>query len=255
MSMHRLLLAFFAAAVCAEANGYPKDHGPFPLGQSPSKVRLHACRLVKVEHLPDDGPEYPSILYYAEKADAKKLVVRMEALSGTNAYGWVIIVLDGKGVPLSKPATNNMPGFVSSVFCADLNQDGQPDFLVNIWSEGCGLGGSLSETTFLMSSGTRYAATEFTTFDFGPEDLVRFKPGGPCYFIDNGLFDNGQEHTRDGRNHNFWVYQLYRFDKDGMVAANGDDARFPKWVWYTFRENHDETTQLTPAQKKRLLDK
>jgi hypothetical protein len=85
------------------------------------------------------------------------------------------------------------------------------------------------------------------------KDIVRFKKGGPSYFIYNDLIGSGDEKTRDGRYHNFWVYQLYRFEGNKMVLANADDSRFPKWVWYTNRDNHKATDQLTKEQQQKLL--
>jgi len=180
-------------------------------------------------------------------------MVKLERLIEDVSPGWRISVLDRNGKTISRPSTNDMVSSGYQVKCADLNQDGELDFLVNIWTGGCGLAGEGSTTTFLLSSGKKYVATDFYSYDFGPEDIVSFKKGGPCYFIENGVFGSGSEKTRDGRDHNFWVYQLYRFSGSKMIRANGDDPRFPKWIWFTLRENHSETDQLTSRQKKRLL--
>jgi hypothetical protein len=255
MKIHRKWTVFLGSmALCGAAHGYPKDHAPFQKGEAPPSVRSTACSIVKRQYLGDDEADCQSILYFAAPHDPKGTMLKMERLTDTNSCCWRITVLDGKGRPISTPATNDMPSYVYSVRSADLNQDGQTDFLVNIWSGGCGLAFEGSTTTFLLSSGVRYVTTDFYSFDFGPEDVVSFKKGGPCYFIHNDLIGNGEEKTKDGRDHNFWVYQLYRFSGSEMVEANGDDPRFPKWVWYTSKENHRETDQLTAAQKKRLLN-
>jgi len=255
MKLHRKWVVLLGSmALCVSAHGYPKEHSPFQKGEAPSSVRLPACILVKSQSLAGDLADYPSVLFFAAPNDPQKTTLKLERLSGTNAYGWRVTVLDGNGRPISAPATNDMSGDVYSVECADLNQDGQTDFLVNIWTGGCGLAAEGSKTTFMLSSGARYVASAFESFDFGPEDIVRFKEGGPCYFIHNDLVGNDDEKTKDGRDHNFWVYQLYRFSGDAMVKANEDDPRFPKWIWFTFKENHNETDQLTAKQKRRLLN-
>ena len=205
------------------------------------------------QHLPGDETDYPSIYLFRAAQDNSGVVVKIERVTETNAYGWCIAVLGRRGSPLSALVTNDIPSYGINVRSANLNQDNKPDFLVNIWTGGCGLAGQGSMTTFLLSDGERYVATSFYSYDFGPEDIVRFATNGPCYFISNDLIGNGEEKTKDGRDHNFWVYQLYRFDGSQMILANVDDPRFPKWVWYTFKENHKETDQLTKDQKQRIL--
>lgn len=87
-------------------------------------------------------------------------------------------------------------------------------------------------------------------YAFGNHDLVRFKSRGPVYFISNDLIGSDGERTRDGREHNFWVYDLHRIDGNRFVLANTDQPGFPKWVWFTNKANHAETTQLSHEQKK-----
>jgi hypothetical protein len=255
MKLHRVwTLAVGTMAACVAAHGYPKAHAPFQRGEAPPSVPLTECTLVKSQYLAGDMADYPSVLYFVAPHDSKRTTLKLERLIATNSCSWRISVLDASGRPISAPATNDMPSYVYSVRSADLNEDGHTDFLVNIWTGGCGLAAEGSTTTFLLSSGTRYVATDFYSFDFGLEDIISFKKGGPCYFIHNDLIESGGEKTKDGRDHNFWVYQLYRFSGSKMVEANKDDPRFPKWVWYTIRENHRETDQLTVTQKNRLLN-
>jgi len=235
------------------ALGYPKDYGPFQKAETPQSVELSDCPLIRCEYKSDDITNYPSILFFAAGPDGTGTIVRAERIISTNDCYWWISVLDAKGTPISGLATNEMSSYIYRVQCADLNGDGKADFLVNIWSGGCGLAGEGSTTTFLLSSEMRYVPVNWHSFDFGPEDIVRFSNGGPCYFICNDLIGNGDEKTKDGRDHNFWVYELYRYDGRQMVLANADDPRFPKWVWYTFKENHKETDQLTKDQKQRIL--
>jgi hypothetical protein len=136
-----------------------------------------------------------------------------------------------------------------------LNGDGKPDFIVNVWSGGCGLAAEGSEVTFLLSGQDGYRAASFYLYDFGKQDLVRFKAGGPVYFIFNDLIGSGGEKTRDGRVHNFWVYTLNRIEASRFIPANSDQPGFSKWVWFTNKANHEETTQLSQEQINRLLMK
>ena len=127
-------------ALCITAHGYPRDHGPFQKGEAPPSVPLTECILVKTQYLAGDMADYPSVLYFVAPNDPKRTTLKLERLIGTNSCEWRITVLDGKGRPISAPATNDMPSYIASVKSADLNQDGRTDFLVNIsglpfWSD------------------------------------------------------------------------------------------------------------------------
>ncbi len=227
---------------------YPKLYGPFVPGTQPRKVTLHECALIQQE-TPIKNT-YPSVRFFKPTGVKKPPLLKLLRLE----QGWEITVLGKRGLPLlATPETNDMPSFNHRVYTADLNRDGIQDFIVNIWSDGCGLAAAGSTTTFLLSDGDKYKAESFYSFEFGPEDIVTLKSNGPCYFIHNELIGNGNEKTKDGRSHNFWVYQLYRIDRANFIKANIDHPQFPKWVWYTFKENHRETDQLTSEQKTRLL--
>jgi len=130
-----------------------------------------------------------------------------------------------------------------------------PDFIVNVWSGGVGLAADGSEVTFLLSSKDGYRATSFYLYSFGKKDVVQFQVHGPVYFIFNDLIGSDREKTRDGRDHNFWVYELYRIYGSRFILADSDQPGFPKWVWHTTKDSHDETTQLAQEQKARLLKK
>ncbi len=151
--------------------------------------------------------------------------------------------------------TNSMTSSQMEVFSCDLNGDNLPDFIVNVWSGGVGLAAEGTEVTFLLSSKGGYRATSFYMYSFGKEDLVQFKARGPVNFILNDLIGSDGEKTSDGRDHNFWVYELYRIDGTRFTPADVDQPGFPKWVWFTNKDNHQETTQLSQEQKARLLKK
>lgn len=235
------------------ALGYPQSHGPFANGEAPTNVPLRKCVPLKQEANLGRGVDLSGIRLYGETQEGTSVTVRLRRNAGKSP--WEITVIDKDGDPLSEPASNDMSSYRFDVFTADLNRDGTPDFVVNINSSGSGLAGERSTTTFLLSEKGRYRATNFSSFDFGPEDIVRFKPDDSCHFIQTELVYGGDEKTKDGRPHNFWVYRLYRFSGTQMIPADGDDARFPKWVWYTFTDNHEETDLLTTEQKKRLMEK
>lgn len=234
------------------ALGYLTRYAPFPPGHEPKAVTLAKCELAREVKAPAND-NAGAIREYRLQAGSQGQQSITLALHGTT-NGWKINLHDTVGGSLMAVwFTNGMTSSEIEVFSWDLNGDQQPDFIVNIGSGGCGLAAVLSEVTFLVSAKDGYRATSFNQYSFGKEDLVRFQDHGPIYFISNDLIGNDGEKTRDGRDHNFWVYQLHRLAGDRFVPANADQPGFPKWVWFTNRDNHDETTQLTRQQKARLL--
>jgi hypothetical protein len=248
----QILVVTLVIWICSNAAcfAYPKSYGPFALGTEPRQVALPECVLLR-EKTASMGEQHAVITKWFGMSKQKPTpLVKMQHREA----GWEINVLDAKGRPLlAVPATNGMPNLMEQVYTADLNHDDAPDFIVNIWSGGCGLAAEGSLVTFLLSDGKGYKAKSFFSYDFGPEDLVTLRANGPCYFIQTDVVRNGEEMTQDGRDHSFWVYQLYRIRGGQFILANGAHREFPKWVWYTFKENHRETDLLTGEQKKRLL--
>ena len=240
-----LLLSGLPARVLA----YPTNYGPFPPGHEPAAMPLDKCELVREVKPPaaDTDDNAGAVREYHLPAAGQGQITL--ALRGTT-NGWEINLRDATGKKLLPvPGTNSMTTSQMEVFACDLNGDSQPDFIVNIWSGGCGLAADGSEVTFLLSGKDSYRATSFYLYAFGNKDLVRFKPQGPVYFIFNDLIGSNGEKTRDGREHNFWVYTLNRIEGNRFVQADADQPGFPKWVWFTNKANHEETTQLTKDQK------
>ena len=253
-------VAFILLGLAASLLAYPTNYGPFPPGHEPTAMPLEKCELVqkikaeseKREAVEFQNPDGVIREYRLPDAGSGQNQITL-ALRGTT-NGWEIKLRDDHGKNLLPgPFTNSMTTDQMDVFSGDLNGDGQTDFIINVWSGGCGLAAEGSEVTFLLSGKGGYRATSFYLYGFGKQDVVRFKADGPVYFIFNDLIASDGEKTRDGREHNFWVYNLHRIDGNRFILANADRPGFPKWVWYTNKENHEETTQLTQEQKNRLL--
>ena len=252
--LHLLPIAVLSALPAAAA---PLGHGPFEPGHEPGQVRLRDCQQPTRQGKPvfeEAGGVRSTSFTLPGSPGAPAVRVRSHKAAGAaDKAEWDVFMVDAAGARLSGVETSGMPSEFFSVLSADLNGDGKPDYILQHESGGCGLAAAISTLVFFVSEGDRYAGRTMDTFSFGPEDIVRLKKDGPCYFIQSDLRDNGREKTKDGRDHSFWVYELHRFDRNGMAKANADDARFPKWVWYTRKDGHRETDQLTAAQKKRLM--
>jgi len=129
---------------------------------------------------------------------------------------------------------------------ADLNQDGQPDYVLEYATGGCGL--TPVYVIFLLSTGEGYALT-CATSHFEESDFI-FIQGKPRMIHS----DLGQiEKCTDGKRHSFWIYNLLAFDKGEVKIDNSGAGIFPKVVWYSNAPNYRETTLLTPEQKAELI--
>ena len=251
-----VMAVFVLSGLAAKVLAYPTNYGPFPPGHEPAAMPLENCELIREvkaigtnEFQNLDGAVREYHLHAVGQSQQHSIL----ELRGT-PNGWTILLREANGKNLLlAPFTNSMTDSQMEVSAGDLNGDGRLDFVVNVWSGGCGLASEGSEVTFLLSGKDGYRAAAFFLYDFGKQDLVRFKAGGPVYFIFNDLIGSGGEKTRDGRDHNFWVYDLYRIEGNRLVPANAEQPGFPKWIWFTNKANHVETTQLTHEQKNRLL--
>jgi hypothetical protein len=247
-------VVFIFSELAAKVLGYPVNYGPFPPGHEPTAISLTQCKLEREVKSAGDEIDGAVRLYRLPVAGTAQKQTTL-ALRGTT-NGWEINIRDALNKSLMRvPFTNSMTSSLVEVYSSDLNGDSQPDFIVNIWSGGCGLAAEGSEVTFLLSGKDGYRAISFYLYDFGKPDLIRFQPQGPVYFIFNDLISSGGEKTRDGREHNFWVFNLHRIDGGQFIAADADQPGFPRWIWFKNQATHEETTQLSQDQKNRLLMK
>ena len=131
---------------------------------------------------------------------------------------------------------------------ADLNADGVPDYAVFTYSGGSGLAGQITYVTLLLSSPTGYGCVRVLSYDAEFTDLVNINDH--VYLVHTSMIYG--EEGKDGRNHNYWVYNLLKVSGKTLALDNTPDRRFPKWVMYSFLPGHKETTQLTSEQRQRL---
>ena len=102
-----------------------------------------------------------------------------------------------------------------------------------------------------LSAKDRYIAHTMMTMAPSARDFV-IVAGRPSIIRTSFVFG---EPGRDGKPHNYWVYELLQCRGTKVALANGSLRGFPKWVMFSFGENHRATTQLTPAQKRRLWNR
>jgi hypothetical protein len=226
------------------AQAYPSAHGPYAPGTAPKHGKLVVCELVSATST-DDG-DAVRIYGVPGPKDAPRL--RQEVVNDTR-----ITVLDPAGAPLSETYRSEYRCIADAVYSADFNRDGEADFFTVVCNMGNGLAARLTESVFFLSHGGRYTAVPFGGYDGGPEDVLRMRKGGPWYYISTALVSShGLEPAKP--HHNYWLYRLYRFEGHRVMETT-EISRFPKFVWYTEKENHQETMRLTVDEKAQLLEK
>jgi hypothetical protein len=164
---------------------------------------------------------------------------------------------DGDGYRLALPGTGSTAPFSMAIegspLCdneastTDLNRDGVTDFIVVTHSGGNGLAAQITFVTFVLSSPTGYVGRSVLSFDAQSGDLFDLDSDGRPEFV-HGMMVWG-ETGKDGKAHNYWVYNLLRFSGTEIVSANFGDLRFPKWIMFSHAANHAETQQLTADQR------
>ena len=236
MNEKKYILAILIASA-GYAFAYNADHGPFP---DDAKVnRLTLAELTREA----DGDQTNSVTNYTFRVPDQKNS-RLNLVWKDNLW-FVELVVQGEAV--LQPTEFSDFGFIAGLtaFSADLNQDRADDFVIYSYSGGCGLACGYCNVAFILSSGEKYTLTTVTTLFPDESDfiIVDKKP----YFIHTSFL--GVAECKDGRNHNFWIYNLLAFGKDAVKVDNSVHSAFPKTIWYTFKPNHTETSIITDEQK------
>lgn len=149
----------------------------------------------------------------------------------------------------------NFPaGFIDRVEFADLNGDGQDDFILNLSDHGNGLAAELGGMLYLLSSakGYRYLAMK-DVMNNSPR-YMRINDSKVLILQRLALDKNGANSLRgnDGKSHTFFIFDLLQFDvaaPKGIKLANRLDARFPFWTLFSDKPSHVETSKLSSVRK------
>jgi hypothetical protein len=240
-----VLLLLASGVVSSHVFAYPEKYGPFESRQEPALFLLHECQPI----------ESPATL---AKSSPKTYVVNRSAsvrlnlgVATNQTYYVTITDAAGKWLGGQQELTESVDIVRPEVYTADLNKDGQPDFVVWIGHGGCGLAAENSLMVLALSSGAGYKIVTQETMFASERDFIDVRRDGSCQFISTSFLHS--EKGKDGKPHNYRAYELYEIKGTEIRKANHLLPGFPKLVWYSFRENHKETDQLTNEQKALLL--
>ena len=135
-----------------------------------------------------------------------------------------------------------------TLYSADLNGDGQKDFIVSAEWCGCGLASLCSDLFFFLSSPEGYVKTLLHVFCFEKEDILHV--GEKNYFLLTTF-----QHWSTENGHNYWLNRIYSFGKDGrMREADAEiGPPFPSYIQYLYRETHEQAN-LSEDTKNRMWE-
>lgn len=231
------------ALIAGNALAYNENHGPFPDDAEIEKVKL--TQLSRKTVSTNETANTQFVFSIPEQQGPQVSVELKENVWFTE------ILIAGETVMNPEAFSPNPTTYGMTAYTADLNKDQRPDFIVYSFSGGNGLASGSCNVAFLLSSEKTYTLSTVTTLFPDESDFVVInkKP----YFIHTALL--GVNPCNDGKNHNFWIYNLLTFDKDKVRAANRAHIAFPKTIWYSFDPNHSETVMITDSQKTELQKK
>jgi hypothetical protein len=219
---------------------YKPDYGPFQVGEELPLCESHSIPLAGQTVKGD--PLSPRTY---EITDNGRLITLGVFYDKDLGYAADIVFGERDSEMIPSFAIDGTAFTFIGIYWAYLNEDDKKDFIFMTRADGCGLGASLGYVTFALSTSTGYTIFHSTTWEPTTAEFVMV--AGKCRYITTSFIEGLV--GKDGRDHNYWLYNLFSFQGDQLVLANHLDRRFPKWVLYTWKPNHLETRQLSSQQK------
>ena len=217
--------------------------GPFTTKNDHSQIKFKPVKWLEIKKDPQT--------YMLTRAKALATDQKTELILTRNEEGFIAQVLtEGKTLMEPRLCTSFAPFFENMYHCGFINDDDQIDFLLHFYCGGNGLNADFNEVTLLLSNDKGYEATSIQTFGGGPENHY-VKIEGKPHFIMKSF--GGVTECLDGKNHNFWIYNLLEISGDRLYLANQNHKNFPRTIWYTFKPNSKETDILSKKDKRDLL--
>ena len=150
------------------------------------------------------------------------------------------------------PGDRDWSDFLGNIYYVDLDRNGLPDIVLAPEWYGCGLG-SFHTTTdiYFQYAPGKFRRLEFTSYYFEIRDFVRFEKSGNPELL---MMQYVALESLDKKLHGFWVYVPYRIKDFNLVMDRNSHPGFPKFIWYSRKDNNQPTDKLSKKQKKQYLD-
>lgn len=173
------------------------------------------------------------------KSEDGKVIVEFKDKEGDFNF----LVQEGDYVLVKKQEWT--PPYPDAVYRADIDRNGLKDFVIFYTHRGCGLGAFLMKTEiFLKKEEGKYQRIHYDAFYSDLGDFVDLDNDGKYEVITLDL--------HYGKKHNYWAYNIYKFENYKLVNADSEYVDFPKIVWFTYSPNDKDTTHLSIDERKEI---
>lgn len=216
------LLSLFYSNAFPYFDKYP----PFLFKES-SPAHLETKPLVDL-----DKPRYLS-------KDGKISAVLKEDATDFDSFNFIL--KDGNLVLVQ--IKKDTPFYPYSVYQADLDQNGFKDFIIFYSYRENGFGAFRDRVEILLKKREGvYQKISYDTFSAGLEDFVDLNKDGRYEVIITSLYG--------GNKHNYFTYNVYKISAYMLKNADNQFKGFPRFIWFTYKENDKNTVHLTQDEKR-----
>ena len=255
--MRPFCLLLFSVILFTTLRAANRAHQPFAEG-----AEVELITLQKIEPMLESGAALASqsiCQYRISASDApfeQRLIVAQDS---DHVDPWLYVYLDPQSG--SRAAAHSNPSvprwrfsdFSSAtgieLYAAHLNQDATIDFVIIHYSGGNGIAAGYATVGLLLSADEGYSLSVVESIYPDPSDFIRLN--GKSVFLHCDL--QNADPCRDGKAHNFWIYNVLNIEGDSLTIDNAGHKTFPRTIFYSFAPSSAETELLEPSQKTVLV--
>ncbi|KRP36919.1 MAG: hypothetical protein ABS34_05275 [Opitutaceae bacterium BACL24 MAG-120322-bin51] len=255
--MRPFCLLLFSVILFTTLRAANRAHQPFAEG-----AEVELITLQKIEPMLESGTALASqqiCQYRISASDApfeQRLIVAQDS---EGVEPWLYVYLDQQSGSTAAAHSNpavprwRFSDFSSAtgleLYAAHLNQDATVDFVIIHYSGGNGIAAGYAMVGFLLSADEGYSLSVVESIYPDPSDFIRLN--GKAVFLHCDL--QNADPCRDGKAHNFWIYNVLNIEGDFLTIDNASHQMFPRTIFYSFAPSSAETELLEPSQKTELV--
>ena len=228
------------AACCADK--YAGRHSPFP---EDSRIEhLHPSQFHPAETIKDGEGKIVKQVFHVPENSATKITTTY-----TNGTCQASVEKDSRLLLDPTPFSSFDFGLKVGIyaFTAELNGDGEPDFLLHSYSGGCGPCACCCDVALILSVDGKYTLTSVSTF-LNENNLISFD--GRIYLVHTDVYP--VEECLDGNYHLFRIYNLLEINDGRITLANSAYPGFPRISDDLTESRLKETVLLSDEDKQKI---
>ena len=144
-------------------------------------------------------------------------------------------------------------GWLDSVHTADLNGDGQPDYILEFGFHGVGMAATIRTMTFLLSGTGGYSWQTITRLRSPSAKQFFVNAQGRASYMTTRRAEEAVTRmptTSDKKRHSFLVFDVLSFSSESRAMGFAQETGFPVWVQLTEKPQNNPTNLVTvPTQQ------